>query len=117
MSNYFFLSIICSKLCAFHIKSVNINLDRAVFPKINTQTLNSFPVPAISRLNEKVISALTNHGMEAQIIRSKLATTKTDSEKDYLEKRCSIIDRQIDRLVYEIYGLTEEEIAIVENSK
>ena len=28
----------------------------------------------------------------------------------------SILDRQIDQLVYQLYGLTDEEIALIENS-
>jgi hypothetical protein len=31
-----------------------------------------------------------------------------------VEKKCKDIDRQIDALVYELYGSTEEEIKIVE---
>jgi hypothetical protein len=34
--------------------------------------------------------------------------------KTYYENLCSTLDRQIDQLVYELYGLTEEEIKIVE---
>ena len=33
-----------------------------------------------------------------------------------LEAHCASLDRQIDAAVYELYGLTEEEIAIVEDS-
>ena len=32
------------------------------------------------------------------------------------DRRIEATDRQIDRLVYELYGLTDEEIAIVEES-
>jgi hypothetical protein len=32
------------------------------------------------------------------------------------ESKCATLDRQIDRLVYELYDLTAEEIAIVEGS-
>jgi len=46
--------------------------------------------------------------------KKQLALAKTDSEKEYLEKKCKGLDRQIDALVYELYGLTEEEIKIVE---
>ncbi len=48
--------------------------------------------------------------------KKQLHTAKTESEKEYLEKKCANIDRQIDALVYELYELTPEEIAIVENS-
>ena len=42
------------------------------------------------------------------------AQAKTDKDKTYYENKCASLDRQIDRLVYELYGLTEEEIKIVE---
>ncbi len=33
--------------------------------------------------------------------------------KELLQRQIDATDRQIDRLVYELYGLTEEEIAMV----
>ena len=51
-----------------------------------------------------------------QMLSSKkqLSISKTENEKSYWEQKCNSIDNQIDRLVYELYGLTEEEIRIVE---
>jgi len=46
-----------------------------------------------------------------------LAKAKTDKDKTYYENKCAALDRQIDRLVYDLYGLTEEEILIVEQQK
>jgi len=37
-----------------------------------------------------------------------------DHERTLIARRIEATDRQIDRLVYELYGLTEEEIEIVE---
>jgi len=42
------------------------------------------------------------------------ADVKTEHEKTLLDRQIEATDRQIDALVYELYGLTEEEIAIVE---
>ena len=39
---------------------------------------------------------------------------KTPTEKTHLQRQIDSTDREIDRLVYELYGLTEEEIRIVE---
>jgi len=39
---------------------------------------------------------------------------KTPNEKTHLQRQIDSTDREIDRLVYELYGLTEEEIRIVE---
>jgi hypothetical protein len=55
-------------------------------------------------------------GLVEQIMYSEetLSTAKTDAEKNRLELQCESLDRQIDEAVYELYGLTEEEIKIVE---
>lgn len=44
----------------------------------------------------------------------RLAATKAPHEKGVLIGMIDATDRQIDRLVYELYGLAEEEITIVE---
>ncbi len=47
----------------------------------------------------------------------KKAAEKNPNIHDQLETQISATDRQIDRLVYELYALTPEEIAIVEGGK
>ena len=42
------------------------------------------------------------------------AAARTPHEKSVLAAQLAATDRQIDRLVYELYGLSEEEIRIVE---
>jgi hypothetical protein len=39
---------------------------------------------------------------------------KTPHEQESLQRTLAATDRQIDELVYELYGLTEEEIRVVE---
>ena len=39
---------------------------------------------------------------------------KASSIKQQIEREIAATDRQIDQLVYQLYGLTDEEIAIVE---
>ena len=48
-------------------------------------------------------------------LNKQLPETKTDHEKTALQRQLAAVDQQIDQLVYELYGLTEEEIEIVEN--
>jgi len=47
-------------------------------------------------------------------LHKQLAAAKIDHEKTALQRQIEATDRQIDALVYELYGLTEEEIKIVE---
>ncbi len=45
-----------------------------------------------------------------------LAKSRTDREKTVIQRQIDATDKQIDQLVYELYGLTEEEIKIVEGT-
>jgi hypothetical protein len=47
----------------------------------------------------------------------KLRAATSDSEKATLQNAVTATDQQIDQLVYELYGLTEDEIELVESGK
>jgi hypothetical protein len=44
----------------------------------------------------------------------RLAFAKSDADRGRLERAIKTTDRKIDALVYELYGLSEEEIRVVE---
>jgi hypothetical protein len=44
----------------------------------------------------------------------KLVVARICREQTIIQRQIEATDRQIDRLVYELYGLTEEEIKVVE---
>jgi adenine-specific DNA-methyltransferase len=44
--------------------------------------------------------------------KKQLQKAKTESDKNYLERKCETLDKQIDELVYQLYGLTEEETCL-----
>ncbi len=48
--------------------------------------------------------------------KKQLASARTERDKTFYESKCATLDRQIDNLVYELYELTPEEIAIVEGA-
>ena len=45
-----------------------------------------------------------------------LAAAKTSAAQTALQRQIDATDRQIDQLVYQLYGLTDEEIRIVEEA-
>ena len=47
-------------------------------------------------------------------LHKRLAEAKTGRDKTVLQRQIDATDRQIDRLVYELYALTDEEMGIVE---
>lgn len=49
-------------------------------------------------------------------LQRKVVKARTPQEKTALEREIAATDAQIGRLVYDLYGLTEEEIRIVEET-
>ena len=49
-------------------------------------------------------------------LHKRLAGAGTPHEKTTIQRQIDATDRRIDRLVYELYELTDEEIAIVEEA-
>ena len=49
-------------------------------------------------------------------LNKKLHSANIASEKTMIQRQIDATDRQIDKLVYDLYGLTPEEIKIVEES-
>lgn len=88
-------------------------------PTIGGYELHSIPFRKINfknkeekALHDQLVTLVT------QMLETKkqLQNTKTEGDKTFLENKCSSLDRQIDNLVYQLYGLSEEEIKIVEDS-
>jgi len=46
----------------------------------------------------------------------RLHSTESASEREIYQRQINATDRQIENLVYELYGLTDEEIKIVEEN-
>ena len=119
MNILYFLGLILSRICYSNLKSQNVNLDRATFPKINANTLEKFPVRVINFSNH---TDKAYHDRMVELVgqmldlHKQLAGAKAPQTKTVLQRQIETTDRQIDRLVYELYELTEEEIKIVEGS-
>ncbi len=104
---YWVLGILNSKLMNFyfsaHYNDVNIkpsNLYYLPYPKYGAKSQLSQLVAQILNYNQKL---------------SSIEGKQTD-EKALLEKEIAKLDAEIDQEVYKIYGLTKEEIEVVEES-
>ncbi len=83
------------------------------------ETIRNFPIPKIDfddptdkTRHDKIVS-LVDQMLSAK---KQLAAAQSDKDKDFYENKCAGLDCQIDALVYELYGLTAEEIALVEDA-
>ena len=75
-------------------------------------TLPIFLSDVIAR-HDKMVELVTRM-MELKKQQARAPKRQSPSAKQLLDQKLAITDQQIDALVYELYGLTEEEIRIVE---
>jgi hypothetical protein len=68
-----------------------------------------FSNPAEKAQHDKLV-ALVENMIELQ---KKYHETRMEQDKGLYEQQITIVDAQIDRLVYDLYGLTEEEVKVV----
>ncbi len=73
------------------------------------RTIN-FSDPADKAWHDRMVALV--EGMLAA--KRQLAGAGTEAEHNLYERKCAAIDAQIDALVYELYALTPQEIALVE---
>ncbi|MBI2843396.1 MAG: N-6 DNA methylase, partial [Armatimonadetes bacterium] len=104
------LGILNGKLVRFIINKT-CTAYKLLFPQLNQSTLESIPIPNGLEERKAPLVGLVERMLSLQI---QLTETKSPPEKESLQGRIDATNREIDRLVYELYGLTEEEIGIVE---
>ena len=104
-------ALLGSRLIAFYFKK---RYDRTenTFPEIRIGELNSLPLCINSNMHvkEQIINLV-----DKMLSLHKLHP-KTPHDQESLKRQIEVTDRKIDELVYELYGLTEEEKAIIEKS-
>lgn len=96
------LSVLNSKLISYWFIYKFGKLQRGIFPQFKVNELAIFPIPKdFGKYKETLITKVR------EIMDVKSKNPNADISK---------IDKEIDKLIYQIYNLTEEEIAIVEKS-
>jgi len=105
-----------SRLLDFYLKRVSTNFQGG-YLAANKQYIEQLPIRTIDfaasadRERHDRMVALVE---EMLALHRRLAAVRTDHEQTNLKRQIDAADRQIDRLVYDLYNLTEEEIRIVE---
>ncbi|NQE53166.1 hypothetical protein C5S29_06200 [ANME-1 cluster archaeon GoMg3.2] len=119
-NNYkYILALLNSKLLSFYLTRISTPF-RGGFYSCNKQYLSKLPIrtinfsnPAEKAQHDKLV-ALVESMLELQ---KKHHETRMECDKELYERQIKIKDAQIDRLVYDLYGLTEEEVKVVEGER
>jgi len=83
---------------------------------MNKSFLENVPVPNINLDNIDLYNKVTLAVDKMQDLMKRLAKDKNSQNIKFLRRQIEATDNQIDHLVYRLYGLTEEEIKIVEEA-
>lgn len=94
-------------------KNQAVKSARTIFPKVVIKNLREFPFPKV--ISDKALQKLAALGAEAVSLRKRLCAAKAIQERTVIEREVVATDKNIDRLVYEIYELTDRDITILEN--
>ncbi len=111
---FLLLGSLNSRLISAYYAGRAVKAARRIFPKIVIKNLREFPFPAQAdcALSRRII----NHVADMLSLHNRLAEEKNPNRREQLEREITATDRQIDNLVYELYGLTDDEISIVEDA-
>ncbi|MDA1050726.1 MAG: N-6 DNA methylase [Planctomycetota bacterium] len=117
-SLHFLLGLLNSKLLDWLVKLSNSRFGHGYY-SYNRQYIEPLPIrvpeegePRSESLHDGMVGLVE----QMLTLHKRSATAKTTHERTALARQISATDEEIDRLVYELYGLTDEEIRIVEEA-
>jgi type I restriction-modification system DNA methylase subunit len=114
----YLLGVLNSRLIGWYFRKKFQVTAEDTFPQIMIRDILQFPIRTIDFNNP---DEKATHDRMVQLVERMLDLLKkkhhanADSEKELFEHQIKATDNEIDELVYELYGLTEEEIKILTN--
>jgi hypothetical protein len=112
----YLLGLLNSKLLYWSLEQTS-NIFRGGWITCTKQYFGELPIkipdttkPREKKLHDRIVS-LVQRMLD---LHKQLAAAKVPDEKTRIQRQIDATDKQIDQLVYNLYGLTEEEIKIVE---
>jgi hypothetical protein len=113
-SYFYLLGILNSSLLSAHLKTISTSFQHG-YIALNRQYIEQLPIRPI---NFSGPADQARHDKMVSLVERMLALHKqnphTPQEQEMVKREIESTDRQIDKLVYELYGLSEDEIKIVE---
>ena len=115
-SREYILGLLNSKLLEWYIRRSATQM-RGGYYSYESRFIRHLPIRTIN-LSSRAEKA--QHDKIIALVESMLglnkqhSTTKSTAQKDILRRQIDATDHQIDQLVYQLYGLTDDEVALVE---
>ena len=111
----FLLGIINSKLMAFYFRK-KYNRQDKTFPEIRVYELVTLPIKKLDNSKLPIKNGIEKYVNQLLLFNKELQTKTLPEKSEQLKHRIEHTEGKIDELVYRLYGLTEEEIGIIEGA-
>jgi hypothetical protein len=110
----FILGVLNSRLERFYFESYVI--DQSLGGGLIHATPGTHDKLIVPKTTDKHVSRMVSLVDSMLALHKQLASAKSESQRGAIQRQIEATDAEIDRLVYDLYGLTKDEIAIVEES-
>jgi hypothetical protein len=119
LSPFYILGLLNSLLLFQYLKSIGTSL-RGGYIRFWTKFIEQLPIRTINISNPSdnyIHSRIVMLVEQILKLHKELFTAKSEAHRTVTQRQIEATDHEIDRLVYELYGLTDDEIKIVEAGK
>ncbi len=115
LDTYSVLAVLNSRLISYLYLNTSAIATKDDFRQTTLAELRGLPIPKLDAADP---SSEHLSGLAARMLRlnERLASTKLPGVRTSLQRQIDATDGQIDQLVYELYGLSDDEIRIIEES-
>ncbi len=83
-----------------------------LFPQLNQTTIQSIPIPVDMPQKQAPLVQLVRHML---LLQEKLTVVKATHDRTVHQRQIEVADRQLDLLICKLYGLTSDEMKILEH--
>jgi len=111
----YLLGVINSKVAKFFWKKNNSD-EKKTFPKIKKEAILSIPVPVIEKENKKYHDEVIKLVDQLLKLNEEKQNVTLQSRIDQIQNRIDYSEQRINEIMHVLYGLTKDEIALIENA-
>lgn len=111
----FILAVLNSRVTTFWFTNTFDKFQRKTFPQFKVKELAIFPIPQASKNEQEEVAKKSQQMLN---LNKELQATSENTDKwNRLKEKIERLDQKIDQEVYKLYGLTREEIKIIEQER
>ena len=109
VNDKYLLGLINSKITSYYYSKISTSIRGGYFRFIR-QYLEQIPIPIVAKNKNEIITLVD----QLLFLHQEKSTTKLESSLAQIQGKIDYCERRVDELVYELYGLTEDERKVVE---